>query len=273
MPAGMDHEPVFRREGESFLPTSSATGPWGQDRLHGGPVLGLFARAFEAAAGDPELVIARLTCDLFRPVPVAPLTLRVEPLRRGSRLSLLQAELLVGNEPFARASALLLRAGDADGATSTPAPQRPQGPSGLADESLMRGFRRDEGFPPGFHVRVLTRWPQRASGDPLAIWFRMPIALVQGEQPSPLQAAAALADFANAVANIAAQAHGTPPTPYINTDATLYLTRRPEGEWFCLQEQASEADRGVSVGEVLLWDETGLFGRALQARLANRYQR
>jgi hypothetical protein len=268
----MSDEPVFRRDGDRFVPTASATGPWGQDRLHGGPVLGLFVREFEAAAGDPELVLARLTLDLFRPVPVAPLALRVEALRKGSRLSLLNGELLVAGEPFARASALWLRASDAPG-SSARAPQRPQGPGGLADESLMRGFRSDaEGFPPGFHNRVLTRWPARAAGEPLAIWFRMPIALVDGEQVSPLQAAVALADFANAVANIAAQDQ-VARVPYINTDATLYLTRRPRGEWFCMQEQGSEAERGVSVCEVSLWDEAGLFGRALQARIANRYQR
>jgi hypothetical protein len=120
---------------------------------------------------------------------------------------------------------------------------------------------------------VQTRWVPRAAGDPLAIWFRLPIALVEGEQASPFQCAIALSDFANAVASIAGQERDRGATPYINADGTLYLTRRPRGEWFCLQEQATEAERGISVTETLLCDTEGAFGRALQARLANRYQR
>jgi hypothetical protein len=268
----MSVEPVFRRDGDRFVPTASATGPWGADRLHGGPVLGLFARAIESAAPDPDLVVARLTLDLFRPVPLEPLTVRVEPLRKGSRLLLLQGSLHAGDNELARASALLLRASDAAGVPRT-APC-PQGPDGLPTESLMRGFERDrEGFPPGFHNRVQTRWVPRAAGDPLAIWFRLPIALVEGEQASPFQCAIALSDFANAVASIAGQERDRGATPYINADGTLYLTRRPQGEWFCLQEQATEAEHGISVTETLLCDTSGAFGRALQARLANRYQR
>lgn len=266
-------EPVFLRDGDSFVPTASATGPWGADRLHGGPVLGLFARAIEAAASDPELVVARLTFDLFRPVPLQALAVRVQPVRQGSRLSLLRAELSVGGEPFAQASALLLRTSDVAG-QSAPGARAPQSPDGLPSESLMRGFRRDgDALPPGFHNRVQTRWVPRAPGDPLAVWFRLPIALVEGEQPSPFQSAVALADFANAVAAIAGQEGSRAGVGYINADSTLYLTRRPVGEWFCLQEQACDAERGISVSEALLWDASGAFGRALQARLANRFQR
>jgi hypothetical protein len=270
----VEPEPVFRRDGDRFVPTASATGPWGADRLHGGPVLGLIARAIEASAPDPDLVMSRLTLDLFRPVPLAPLTLRIEPLRQGSRLWLLQGALHAGSEELARATALLLRASDVANTSAPSAAPPPAGPDDLPTESLMRGFKRDrDGFPPGFHNRVQTRWVPRADGDPLAIWFHLPIALVEGEQASPFQHAVALSDFANAVASIAAQERDRAATPYINADGTLYLTRRPQGEWFCLREQATDAERGVSVTETLLYDTAGAFGRVLQARLANRYQR
>lgn len=208
-------------------------------------------------------------------MPLAPLSVRIEPLRQGSRLWLLQGALHAGGEELARATALLLRASDAPSAESTAsAAPRPAGPDGLPTESLMRGFKRDrDTFSPGFHNRVQTRWVPRTAGDPLAIWFHLPIALVEGEPASPFQCAIALADFANAVASIAGQERDRAATPYINADTTLYLTRRPQGEWFCLREQATDAERGVSVTETQLHDPAGVFGRALQARLANRYQR
>ena len=270
MHSRMSEVAIFRREGERFVPSAYASGPWGADRLHGGPVIGLIARAIEAEAADPELVVTRLTVDLFRPVPLEPLAVRVETLRRGSRLCLLQAGLLVGESECARATALLLRASDL-GATDHAA-RCPAGPDGLATESLMRGFAR-EGFPPGFHTLAQTRWVPRVAGEPLAIWFHLPAPLVAGEQASALQCAVALSDFANAVATIAGRERAPEAVPYINADATLYLSRRPEGEWFCLQEQACDNERGISVAETLLCDVRGPFGRALQARLANRFQR
>jgi Thioesterase-like superfamily len=257
------NEAVFERSGELFVPTPSATGPWAADRLHGGPVLGLLARAIEAAV-DPELVCARLTVDMFRPVPHAPLGVRSEIVRQGGRLMVLQASLFAEQTEMARASALFLRESDLDAATHS---QPPGGFEELPTESLMRGMR-DPRVPRGFHTRVETRWVPRAAGDPLAIWFRLPMPLVAAEPASALQRAITLSDFANAVSSIAESERQPRITPYINTDATLYFSRRPQGEWFCLRELDNEAERGISVAGVSIADQRGPFGRVLQARLA-----
>jgi hypothetical protein len=261
----MNESAVFVRDGERFVPGPDAAGPWGADRLHGGPVLGLIARAIEGAEQDADFVTARVSLDLFRPVPMQPLGLTVATVRRSSRLVLLQVSVMASGEEHARATALLLRASDAFTARAESA--SPIAPDGLPTESLMRGGRaRNEGF----HTRVETRWVPRAAGDPLAIWFRWPSALVEGERPSAFQCAVALSDFTNAIASIAGAERDKGGAGYINADATLYLTRRPEGEWFCLQEAAADAERGISVGETLLSDTRGVCGRVLQARLANR---
>jgi hypothetical protein len=135
----------------------------------------------------------------------------------------------------------------------------------------MRGSARPPaGFPPGFHTKVETRWVPRANGAPLSIWFRLPLALVADEPTSALQRAVALSDFTNAIASIVARERSELPQPYINADATLYLSRRPEGEWFSLTDHGEDADRGVGVAESLLGDTRGALGRVLQARLVNR---
>ncbi|HKU37369.1 MAG TPA: acyl-CoA thioesterase domain-containing protein [Polyangiales bacterium] len=255
---------VFERSGELFVPTAAATGPWAADKLHGGPILGVLAREVERVASDPQLLCARLTVDMFRPAPHAPLAVRSEVVRQGGRLLVMQAGLFAGELEVARATALLLRESDLPG-TRHAAPAR--GYEGLPTESLMRGMR-DPRVPLGFHTCVETRWPPRAAGDPLAIWFHWPLALVDSELPSPFQQAAALSDFANAVASIADNQRENPAVPYINSDATLYFSRRPEGEWFCLQELGSDVERGISVAEVVIADSRGVFGRVVQARLA-----
>ena len=256
-------EAVFERSGELFVPTPNATGPWGADRLHGGPVLGLLTRALEAAA-DPQLVCARLTVDMFRPAPHAPLAVRSEVVRQGARLMVLQASLSADQTEVARASALFLRESELAAARHSPPPAAFEG---LPTESLARGIRNPR-VPRGFHTRVETRWVPRTAGEPLAIWFRLPLPLVAAEPTSALQLATALSDFANAVSSIADSQREQQVTPYINTDATLYLSRRPEGEWFCLRELGNEAERGISVAGVSLADRRGPLGHVLQARLA-----
>jgi hypothetical protein len=265
----MSDEGVFARDGEQFVPGPHAIGPWAKDRLHGGPVIGLIARAVERAQPDPELVLARLSVDMFRPVPAAPLAVRLETLRKGSRLTLLRASVLGGDgAELAQGTALLLRASDAAASEASVAP--PPGPAELATESIMRNAPRDPNRPRGFHTRVETRWVPRQPEERVAIWFRLPIPLVAGEPTSSLVNALALSDFANAVPSIAASARHTNVTSYINADTTIYLARRPRGEWFCLREHAQIEAAGISTAQVELFDQHGLLGHALQARLAVR---
>ena len=258
----MTQDAVFRRDGALFVPGPYAAGPWAADRLHGGPVFGLLTRAVEEAAADPGWIGARLTFDLFRAVPMEALSVRAEVLRQSSRLCLVQAAVCAGDEEYARVTALLLRA-DPNAAPAASA-DKPQGPEGLPTETLMRSVTPGA-VRPGFHTRVETRWVPRADHGPLAIWFRMPLALVEGETPTPLQRAAALADFANAIAGIANRARSG---PYINVDATVYLSRLPRGEWIGLKEERSAFRGGMSVAQTRLFDTEGEFGDAQQCRLA-----
>src|SRR5579863_6408168 len=65
-------EGFFRADGDTLVPAAFATSPWGQV-LHGRLIGGLTARAAEQARAEvPELACGRLTVDLFRSVPLAP---------------------------------------------------------------------------------------------------------------------------------------------------------------------------------------------------------
>lgn len=253
---------VFQRDGERFVPTAAAGGPWSHQTLHGGAACGLVARAVERAAPDPGFALMRLTVDLFRAIPRAPLEVRLVPARAGRRVRAVTASLYADDTEIARASALLLRRSEAAAGADLGPP--PPGPGGIATTRLSPD--RPAGFPTGFHTAVECRWVSRGGETPPCVWMRLPLPLVEGEETTPVQHAAALADFGNALASFGARAAGR-EAGYINADVTLYLARTPAPGWIALEaERQSERD-GVGFVDVGLYDERGRFGRVAQARL------
>jgi acyl-CoA thioesterase len=258
-----DIPPVFSRDGERFVPSRSAPGPWSPNNLHGGPTCGLLARALEEVAGDPSLLPTRLTLDLFRPVPTSPLTVRAERVRDGKRIRLAQASIFDGETEVARATGLFLQRTPMAEVEPWPGPRMP-GPEGFETSGLFRD-RRPGSAAAGFHTVIQARWTSGPSDLAQAAWFRMPMPLVAGETTSPLQRAAAVGDFANAVASLSIRRSGAPA--FINTDTTLYLWREPEGEWIGMMADHAAAHEGIGVVEVVHFDRKGRYGRSVQARL------
>src|ERR1700757_1203176 len=97
----------FVRDGDHFVPTWIAQGPWGST-VSGNVVGGILAWAIERDAPDHELLPARLTVDLLRPTALEPLQVRAVGSREGRRIRLVDAHLIQKDNVVARASALFL---------------------------------------------------------------------------------------------------------------------------------------------------------------------
>jgi len=69
-------EALFTLAGDQAVPTELSGGPSSPDALHGGPVSAPVVRALEHYGPGRALQPVRLTLELLRPVPFAPLTLR-----------------------------------------------------------------------------------------------------------------------------------------------------------------------------------------------------
>src|SRR5699024_9903120 len=78
-----------------FLPTELSRGPWSPHALHGGPTTILMAREAERVLGDTGRahVPVRITVDLERPVPLAPLTVETEIVRPGRKIQVAQIHI------------------------------------------------------------------------------------------------------------------------------------------------------------------------------------
>jgi hypothetical protein len=100
-----------------------------------------------------------------------------------------------------------------------------------------------------------------AQPGPATAWFRLRVPLVAGENPTGLQRLAAAADFPNGIATEISWNDYV----FINPDLTLYVERRPLGEWICLDAQMRVLDGGVGFSEAVLYDRQGRVGRSLQS--------
>ena len=80
-----------------YIPTIHARGPWDPNSLHGRVISGLVANEVETNhCNDAELLemqIARITVDLFRLVPMAPLHVHSDIIRSGRRIKVIDINI------------------------------------------------------------------------------------------------------------------------------------------------------------------------------------
>ena len=258
-------EAVYQCAGEQLIPRPAASSVWGKELQHGGPPAALLARAVELSNTDQEMQVCRLTVDLMRPVPMQPLTPTVTTVRAGRRLLLLSAALLADGEEVCRATALLLRRSELEGPRGG-AFTMPPGPDEVQAASLVRDAPRHFTRMPGFHTTIeLRRVPPRDESGTGSAWLRLSLPLVEGEEITPLQRVAALADFLPAATGMGGQRG----PGYINADSTIYLHRLPVGEWIGMTGEYQTEPSGIGLARVTLFDTTGPVGAAAQTRLLN----
>jgi hypothetical protein len=246
---------IFTREGEQWVPTGHARGPWDPEALHGGAPAGLITREVESLA--PGMRLARLTVEFLGAVPLAPLRVHAEIVKPGRRLQVAEAALGAGGREVCRARAILLRRAAFD---EPPAPgDRPGRLAARPERAERTRLGGGESFAStGMDVRFVAG--SFAEAGPAVVWYRLDRPLVAGEEPTGAQRAVAAADFGNGASRVLDWERWL----FVNTDLTVHLHRHPVGEWVGLAARtAIEPDgSGLSVSD--LHDEQGAIGVALQ---------
>jgi acyl-CoA thioesterase len=259
---------IFTRDGAAWVPTSAARGPWG-DTLHGGAPAALIAHAVEAGA-EGRFPLARLTLDLFRPVPSAPLEIEVRPLRTGRRLLVQEAVLSANGKELVRATAV--HAEDvALPASVTPPPCPLPDPEGIEEHSLAGSIRaaRGEHFAgeDGLHFRLRVRRIDGLGGTGLGVaWLHLPLDLAPGVPLTPTTHLAACSDFANGLGQWRLTVDGG-TVGFINADISLHVLRVPDGNRIGMsaRNDAHAGGRGLVSAEC--WQPDGLVARVTQSAL------
>jgi hypothetical protein len=246
-----------------YRSTELTRGPWSPEHQHAGPPIALAAREIERAAAALEMThIARLTANLLRPIPIAELVVSVQADYAGRNAAHFSARLESGGKEVARFTALAQREAALSMSEAIPGHPLPQAPRSPEESPAARFpfLKESTGYPDLVETRV-------ASGSffrgPCATWFRMRYPLVEGEEPSALQRVAVAADSGNGISAALDFRRYT----FVNSDLTINLLRRAEGEWICIDARTLVGPQGGGVAEARIFDAGGLAGRSSQSLL------
>lgn len=247
----------YVRDGDRLFSTEYTRGPWSGQLQHGGPPAALLAGAVERFGDDAaQFVVARLTFEFLRPVPMGAFVVATEAVRMGGKAQRIDAHLLHDGVEHVRLHALRIRRGT----VPLPSPRcprhgAPKGPAGFEPWSFP--FFRDR---VAYHTGVELRISRGVWGKgPTTAWVRLLVPLVAGEPTSPLEALVTIADAGNGVCPVL----DTRQYTFVNPDLTLHLDRPPCGEWFALDARSTADPLGLGLTQSELHDRDGEIGRVL----------
>lgn len=245
---------------EVLVPGSMALSRWG-GQLRGLAISGALARSVVrslATDDDAEFQAARWTVDLLAPVADAPLTTEVHKVKHGHRTRLTTAEAWQAGRVVARASALHLRRGGVTrGQAWVPSAPPVAPPKTLATESREQRLYFSE-------TAGWTAGPDAHQNAERKQTWHLPVAIVEGEVPTPFELVAAQADVTSLVVN-----WGTEGLEYINVDLSLHLSRLPSADGFGLSALSRAESNGVAVGTAVVFDSAGVVGQCSISAVAN----
>ncbi|MDG9718991.1 thioesterase family protein [Streptomyces sp. DH24] len=240
-----------------FKPTVHAGGAWDTDEMHFSPLGGLVAHAVDrhrvTVGADGGLLLSRISYDILGRLALDECEVRVETVRPGRTIELVEAVVSIADRPVVRARAWLLAEVDTRAVAGGGA-ERLTPPDALAPWDMAALW--PGGYIASIDVRPVTPpEPGRAT-----TWISSALDLVAGEASGPLARYLALVDTANGIAV------RQPPTEWIfpNVDLTVHLHRQPTGRWTGLDTSVTFGPAGQGLTSTVLHDVDGPVGHAQQ---------
>jgi hypothetical protein len=250
-------EAIFRVDGNDVVTSPYAAGPWDPSMQHGSPPASLVVWAAERIATPVPMRIARVTVDLMRPVPVAPLTIESEVVREGRKIQLCAVRLLAKGVVVVSATVLKIRAQ----AHELP-PEAVIEPVTLPGPGQSRVEHVDFSSSPfvtGMSLRAARGHFGRVGLG--AIWYRVDRPIVEGAAVSQAMRTMAAADFCNGTSSVLDFRDWT----FLNADLTVNFSREPAGDWILVDAETWVGPGGAGLAMARLADDSGYFGRAVQS--------
>ncbi|OBF98932.1 thioesterase family protein [Mycolicibacter sinensis] len=260
----MDAKAFYTQTGADVFDSSPSTaGPWSPLAQHAGPPSALLARQIERHQPRPGHRLARVTVDILRPVPVAPLHITVESLRKGKRVELLQATAQADGYTVLIGRAWRLIAASADFPAQPPPEELREIDAELpaSDAAVPDGWHAD-----GYLSAIDWRFEQGGFVEfgRAKAWTRPKVALVDGETMTPWQRVLTVADSGSGISICA------PPDrhPAINCDLSVVLDHDPVGDWIGMDSRTTVVPGAGAMTQTIIFDQAGPAGLATQMLVA-----
>jgi len=250
---------VFVRDGDCYVPTDAALGPWSPEALHGAAVAALLAGVFES---EGEVVV-RVFVELLGPVPREPLRIELGKSSGGRRVQRQSAVLHSGDRPVAAASATRVRRAELALPVEATAHPIAFDPAQMPDlDRPNRHAARIVGWP-NFDSLAMASVRERGSGPrSLRLWLRLVMPIVAGETTTGTQRAVAAADYASGgTSERLAFDHWS----YMNADLTVGLSRPVRGEWIGMSCEGIVQPSGTGLSIGAIHDSDGRLGQSAQS--------
>jgi hypothetical protein len=228
-------------------------GPYGG--IHGGASAALLCAQVEALAISEGLgFAASVTTHFLGPIPLANLSVTTSVLRRGRRVSIVDAQLAAEGAVVALQRVTLI----ADLELDLPTP-----PEHRVDPNAyeLRAWPPSQGG-----LRMMDAMEARQGRESM-VWFRLRSALVEGSAPTAQVLPAA--DWAHGL-GAPLGARTRPPVAIPNVDLTLHLFQRPRGDWIGVDHATAWSAGGIGAGWAGLHDDCGLIGRVAMSVAVSR---
>lgn len=253
----------------TFESTPLANAGWYEEGQHGGAIATLFAFHAERTPTLTEMRIARITVELFRAVPLVPLTISSRVIREGKRIQVIHSVMKdPAGTAMATATIHRLRFADVDLPTEAATPT-----------VHLKGPHDCEPMDPGqwghgevgkimFHRSAIEVREIRGgftTPGPGAVWIRLTEDIVAGEETSHVLSAIAVGDFCNGVARSLDE-----DWVFMNSDLTVSIGRYPQGQWVALDAESHYSSEGRGLATGSLWDERAWVGRSMQTLFVDR---
>ncbi|MBA4751009.1 MAG: thioesterase family protein [Sphingopyxis sp.] len=237
----------------TWRPAPLTRGPFGG--IQGGASAALMCAQVEALAAVEKLgAVASVTTHFLRPVPLADLSVTTSVLRRGRRISIVDAQIIAENLVVAVQRVTLIT--DLGSDLPTPPEHR------IDPESYEpRLWPVTQGGP-----RMMDAMEARQGPDDI-VWFRLRNALLDGHAPAAHVLPAA--DWAHGLG----APLGAPVRPSVaipNVDLSLHLFLQPRGEWIGVDHATAWSAGGVGAGWAAIHDARGLIGRVAMSVAVSR---
>ena len=236
-----------------YQPTIHVQGAWQETEQHMAPISGLITHELAMHEPRDDMQLGRICFDILGMIPLQESTIRVETIRPGKTIELLEATLTVADRTIIRARAWRLAVSDLSDVAGNELPAMPSPEHAAPLDGTAE-------WPGGYIKSLDIRATPGGREGRRQVWIRSNCNLIDGVEAAAVASYTMLVDTANGIAT------RVRPTELMfpNVDLTVHFVRQPDPTLVGLDTSVTFGPNGLGLTSSVLNDVHGPVGRVEQ---------